>query len=80
MSKYKVYEYVWILWFNKAKQKQIFGVFETMDFDKTGVETSYFLVDSKCGAGRGNNSGDEYTEKEVFATKEDLLQHVVDNF
>jgi hypothetical protein len=53
----QVYDKVWIMENNAPKEKIIFAVITSMGYFKQGIEVSYRLVDSTCGAGWGNNEG-----------------------
>lgn len=70
----KVYDSAWIMHNNRPVEKKVFAVIESMDYDKTGTEISYLIVDSVIGTGFGNNEGTRYTADRVFATKEALLE------
>ena len=70
---FKVYDTVWVMENNKPTKKMVFAVIESMDYFKTGVEMLYRLVDSRVGAGWGNNDGIRYEGSEIFSTQEALL-------
>ena len=71
---FKVYDAVWVMDNNEPVKKLVFAVVESMSSFKVGTETYYLLVDSRLGAGWGNNSGIRRTSNEMFATKELLIQ------
>ena len=71
---FKVYDKVWIMENNQPKQKMVFAVIESMAHYKKGTETHYRLVDSTFGAGWGNNEGERREAKDIFTTKEALVE------
>lgn len=73
---FKVYDTVWIMEHNRPIEQVVFAVVESMDYRKTGTDALYHLVDRQVGAGWGNNEGKRYNRNIVFATKDELLQHV----
>lgn len=73
---FKVYDYVWIMENNTPRWKIVFAVIESMSYWKRRHETDihYQLVDSRIGAGWGNNEGVRREEKDMFETKEQLIE------
>lgn len=69
----KVYDTVWVMQKNKAVEKIVFAIIESMDYSKTGVDYKYHLVESIVGAGWGNNEGIPYSRELIFENKEDLI-------
>jgi hypothetical protein len=61
---------------NKPTEKIVFAVVESMDFYKRGIEVHYRLVNSRMGAGWGNNEGIRREEHEIFPTKKSLLENL----
>lgn len=70
--RFKVYDEVWVMENNRPVKLLVFAVVESMDYRKTGTEVRYHLVESRVGAGWGNNSGQVY--ERPFATKEELIE------
>lgn len=69
---YKVYDKVWIMQNNKPVEKLIYAIIERMNFPKTGTDTNYKIVDSRCGACWEKS---QYVSMDdVYATKEELLE------
>ena len=70
---FKVYDKVWVFENNKPKEKIIFAVIESMDFNKRDTEIFYHLVDDTVGTGWGNYEGVRYEADKMFNTKNDLI-------
>lgn len=68
-----VYERVWVMRGSKPQQMTVFAVIESMDYFKRDTETHYRLVDSRVGAGWGNNEGIRAEVGDVFPTKAALV-------
>ena len=70
---FSIYEKVWIMENNIPTKKIVFAIVESMDYFKVGTEIHYQLVNSRVGAGWGNNEGIRRTEQSMYPTKEALL-------
>ncbi len=72
----KVYDEVWIMENNAPKEKLVFAVVESMSYFKACGKTDvhYQLVNSTLGAGWGNNEGVRREGKDIFETKEQLIE------
>jgi len=72
-----VYDSVWVFENNKPKKKIVFAVIKSMNYWKTGTETFYQLVNSRIGAGWGNNEGVRRDHQSMFSTKEELIRSLI---
>jgi len=74
MPEFDVYEKVWVMEYNKPKEKLVYSIVHEMNFSKIGIDTYYHLTNSKIGAGLGNNGEDrKWKESEIFPTKSTLI-------
>ena len=71
---FKVYDKVWVMIGSKPSERLVFAVVESMDYYKQGTETHYRLVESRVGAGWGNNEGIRADSGDVFATRGELIE------
>jgi len=74
---FSIYEKVWIMENNIPTKKIVFAIVESMDYFKVGTEIHYQLVNSRIGAGWGNNEGIRRTDHDMFPTKESLLGNLL---
>ena len=72
------YAKVWVMRSQKPTRLMIFAVIESMNYWKTGTEKYYHLVSGRVGTGWGNNEGARYSEKDVFQTRNALLDSLAE--
>lgn len=88
--KFKPYEPVWVMRNGNPERMLVFAVVQSMDISKTAIDifyrlikksnpfvTTYNLVHGRCGAGWHADCGIVFDEKDIFSTKEDLLQAAI---
>lgn len=80
VSKYNVYDKVWIMYANKPTKMFVFAVIESMTDDKQHTEFYYHLVGELVGTGWGNHEGVRYAEENIFPSKEALIKNLTESW
>ena len=72
-NNFDVYDRVWVMKDNKPKEMIVFAVVLSASDNKCGQDVHYKLVKSMVGTGWGNHEGQQYSEDNMFCTKQDLV-------
>lgn len=78
MRKFNVYDKVWVMEYNKPKEKRIATIIETSNYLKNGVDYRYHLVNSFIGYifDFNNDYKKCYDEDNIFSSKEELMKEL----